>query len=182
MTKDDQYLWDKLQSKCGICPDCEKQWLWKGAKQRNKAPIYNFREKSMYPRRWVWMQKHGREPKKGHVIVSGCESTLCINPERTQEITKAESNRRTAAKGLMHTPAMRAKLAAARRANSDLSQEAVRAIRASSEPAKVEAEKYNITTTYVHMLRNGKSRKELAATPFSGLFTGLAANEQRKRA
>lgn len=163
-------------------------WIWNGTLLRGKTPIMKFNNKSVYPKRAAWVLRNRRAVPKGMCIVNTddknvCDDPMCINPAHTGPVTKGAIVVRTVATGMLHTPAVRAKIAATKSAASKLSDAAVQDIRSNREPAAQAAVTHGISEAYVHMLRRGRFRNPAIGNPFAGLFTGLAANDSgRKRA
>lgn len=148
--------------------DCK---LWTGALIHGKAPVITIDDKKVYVKRRV-MALLGRNVEH-KCVTSDCTNKLCIEPAHLVVTTKGGIARRTAASGALSTPLCGAKVAAALRAKSKLSQAAVQAIRASDKPVIELAAENNISESYVYMIRRGDFRKD-----YSSPFAGLGARSQ----
>jgi hypothetical protein len=81
------------------------------------------------------------------VVMHSCDNPPCVNPDHLSVGTKAENNADAARKGHM---------AAASRRRSKLTEDDVRAIRASTEAAAVIMARYDLSQASVSFIRNRK--------------------------
>lgn len=159
-------LADKLDQHCEESGDC---MLWGGPLVQRKFPVLNVDRKKLYVKRHA-MQLMGHVLGR-KVVTSKCGNQLCVNPEHLVLVTKAKMVEMTVAAhgGNLNTPASKAKIAAALRAKSPLTQEEVADIRNSNDSITTIARRYDISEAYAYMLRRGDWRRDYNATPFSGL-------------
>jgi hypothetical protein len=109
----------------------------------------------------------GKTPEPGVYWHVTCETPHCGNPRHRKPGTRSEQM--LAAK--LHRNALsRAKSAAGRAYTSRVSLEAANAIRCSTEPLRVIAERHGISVQYACDIRNGKKRRPMGATG-SSAFT-----------
>lgn len=164
-------------------------WEWRSTFLENgRRPVIAKRidadkgriNKQFYARHVAMWISRGAKPELGlfRAIVTTCENDRCVNPAHLKVVSRSTVARKVGASGAFSTPAHRMKVAKGRRRASKLSEEAIRDIRGSSEPAKVTAARHGITAAYVYMLRRGEFRAD-----FSNPFTQLvAANDRNRRA
>jgi len=155
-----------IKARCTIEGEC---WEWSTI-GKHRAPAMKIKGKTLSPRREAWKLYKGKEISPGYVIThkKECGNPMCCNPEHLMQTKKVHVMKRTVSEGKLHTPAIRAKIAEAKRKNSKLSQEAAKEIAYGDDPTEEAAEKHGISTAYVRMLRKGLFRKEFA-NPFAGL-------------
>ena len=98
-----------------------------------------------------------------------CEEPLCVNPAHWGRATRQSVPKMNARRGLVATGLSHAvRVAVGRRKTAPkLTLEKAREIRASTEPARVVADRYGIDLSMVYYIRRGQCWAE--ATPFSGL-------------
>ncbi len=146
------------------CGDCLE---WTGSMVHKVAPVISIANRKIYVKRHL-MELAGKKIK-GLCVSNKCGNTACVNPKHLQTVTKAQVIKRTTATGALSTTAVRARVAAAKRKTSKLSQEAAREIRSSSEQMAVLATKHGISESYGYMIRRGDFRKDYN-NPFMGLL------------
>lgn len=158
--------------------DC---YIWHGTINSYGQPlarlIWSDDKRQISVRRLVYLLCKGWLPE-GKPLTNKCGNRLCIAADHIYPSTNKAIARKAAAAGAFSRPARHLKIAKTKADQSDLSWDAVRDIRASSEPLKVVAARHGISFGYASAIRLHKTRKEL------GMFTGLmAANDGgRKRA
>lgn len=160
------FLADKLDQHCEEQGDC---MLWGGPLVQRKFPVLNVERKKLYVKRHA-MQLMGHVLGR-KVVTSKCCNQLCVNPEHLVLVTKAKMVEMTVAAhgGNLNTPASKAKIAAALRARSPLTQEEVADIRNSNDSIRTIARRHDISQACAYMLRRGLWRRDYNATPFTGL-------------
>lgn len=119
--------------------------------------------KTILVRRVLWEQVNGRPFPRKSIARCTCGTPLCVHPGHivAEPRGKALLGRRLP---LQH----RAHIAAARRLQSNLSDAAVEAIRASTGKLDEVAREWNVDPTYVSAIRLGKARVN-----YSNAFVGL---------
>lgn len=151
----------KRTTECGDC------LIWTGSFVHDVAPVISIGNKKLYVKR-VLMEQAGKDIH-GKCVRSSCGQSSCVNPKHLEIVTKAAVIKHTASTGVFSTNAVRARVAAAKRSTSKLSQEAATEIRNSDEPMKDLASRYGITEAYGYMIRRGQFRRDYS-NPFSGLM------------
>lgn len=146
------------------CGDC---LLWTGSFVHDAAPVISVKNKKLYVKRYM-LELEGQNIK-GKCVISTCGHDSCVNRKHLLVVTRATVIKRTAATGVFATNAVRARVAAGKRARSKLSQEAAIEIRNSSEPVPVLAAKHGITEAYGYMIRRGQFRRDYS-NPFAALI------------
>jgi hypothetical protein len=126
-------------------------------------------------RRVVWAAKHGKPPRKTYVVVCDCERDGCVEPGHLKEISRSQLH-----KGRTFTAdhKLAVTLAARKRYTTKLTQEDVREIRHSDEPAPKIAARFGVTASHVWGIRRNSWCQEVTNNPFAGLF---AANDSKRR-
>ena len=120
--------------------------------------------------------------RAGRVITSTCGHHLCM--EHLAQITRSDVSRKQNADPSIRAR-KRASSARASRAKGKINMEIARQIRASTDSLDVEAAKHGVDRSLIHKIRTHKAWREdvFQASPFAGLFTGLvAANDTRRAA
>lgn len=110
-------------------------WVWLKNRDRDGYGLCAHR----VPRtahRWYWVQRNGPVPD-GLELDHLCRNRLCVNPEHLEAVTHGENQRRAPF--------------------TKLDWEKVRAIRESSEPQKVLAERYGCSAVNISLIKNGKA-------------------------
>lgn len=151
-------------------------WLWAGAKSNSKNARRAYGQMSLggrvkYVHRVTYELAHGPIPSWAVLVrrVDVCESACCCNPDHWIRKRRADVPRIASKHGLLRSgPAHSAAVRAwAIKHPRKLTLEQARAIRASTEPATVAAERYGVSRWTVWAIRRGRNWRE--ATPFSGL-------------
>lgn len=107
----------------------------------HRSPRGYTRENCRQGHALAWERQHGPIPA-GLVPDHLCRQRDCIRVSHLELVTSAENSRR----GLV----------------AKLSKDDVRAIRASTEPRRVLAERYDVSVTNISMIRCGRSWKDVA--------------------
>jgi hypothetical protein len=167
-----QELIDRICARCVEVGECLE---WHGCLS-GKGQIYvSFGGTQFLVRRVLWESLHGAPPN-GKMIAAACGNKLCVR--HLKAITWSQKNKRDAKQ---RKASHRLNVAAARRKNSKLSDEAVARVRSHVGGLAALAAELGISETYAYQLRNNQCRRDLS-NPFAGLFTGLvAANESTSR-
>lgn len=172
------FTMEDIKMRCYACEEGEC-WEWRSTFLHDgQRPVLAKRidtpkgrvNKQFYARHVALWVKRGQRAKLGlfRAIVSTCENEACVNPDHLKVVSRSAVVKKLAASGAYSSHTHRMKVAQGARRQSKLSQEAVRDIVNSEEPAKVAAEKHGITPAYVYMLRRGEFRQDFAS-PFAGL-------------
>jgi hypothetical protein len=121
-------------------------------------------------RRALWESEHGPIPA-GRIIRCTCETPRCVAIEHLVCTTMKRLTKQLGAGGVMSGPVRSARIAAAKRAGKQarVSQEDVRAIRASDEPGKVLAARYGLSESTISKYRRNQCHREFVANPWVGL-------------
>lgn len=116
-------------------------------------------------------QRLAIEAKAAREATEVIAKARCINIEHCELMTYRKLAKQLGAQGVMSGPVRSAKIAAVKRAGKQakVSQEAVRAIRASDEPVAVLAERYGVAAATISKYRLGQCRREFTANPWQGL-------------
>lgn len=170
-----------IQLRCRECEGCGARWAWAPKTNKHRVPIMKVKDTTVNVRRALYRLSKGVFPHAARGVSTNCTNNLCVNPALLVQLSKLQLVERAAKAGKFSGVTTGLKIAAAKRKTSKLSQEAVRDIMTRTEKASVYATLYGISESYVHMLWNGQFRQE-HGTPFAGLFTGLAANDSKRRA
>lgn len=122
-------FWEKVERTA----DC---WIWRGGK--NDAGYGTFavrgRRAPMRAHVWAWEQSHGPVPE-GLQLDHLCRNRACVNPAHLEPVTSAENTRRGR--------------------TAKLDWDSVEAIRGSTEPAGLLAERYGVSTNRIYDIRSG---------------------------
>ncbi|MEJ7932562.1 hypothetical protein WG922_21510 [Ramlibacter sp. AN1015] len=162
-------LIERIRAKCVEEGDC---WIWQGGAgglQRDQ-PRMHFNKKKRQVRRVVFTELLGGKLGKGHGVSTKCGTLLCVCPEHMKKTTTSERSKKAGERGDYSTPLRRARVALGKRANSRLTPEAVREIRASDEAQPVIAARWGICRSTVSQIKLGKTWREYRAEPFAGLM------------
>jgi hypothetical protein len=161
----------RILARCVEVGECLE---WQGPLSPGSGIYIGEGDKKLIARRVLWEKQHGEIPH-GMLVTSSCGNPRCL--KHLACITPGQRNKRTAAAGLFSTPAVRAKVAAARRRNSKLSDEGVARIRAFEGRVPDIAAAEGVSESYAYMLRRGRFRQEFT-NPFASL---IAANDSQRR-
>lgn len=138
-------LWPKVQ--IGEPDEC---WPWQGAKVEGYGLIGRSRaEGPALTHRVVLEDKLGRPITPGMVARHTCDNPPCCNPSHLVEGTYSQNTRDMVERGRKR----------ARR--NVLTEDDVRAIRASSESAEVWAERFGVIPATIRAVRSGKNWKHV---------------------
>jgi hypothetical protein len=116
-------------------------------------------------RRVLYEAKYGPIPE-GKVVAVTCECPKCIRHFHLETI--ADVSRRVVSRGAYDQKVHGRRVALGRRRNSDVSDEVVAEIRASTETHAALARRMNLSESYICAIRLGRSRKDYS-NPFAGL-------------
>jgi hypothetical protein len=187
MTEDDKKeLLTRIKMRTTTCPECEGR-AWDGTLSSTGVPVIRFRptgatkHQTFSARRLLLEEKLGRTLGPKEHAGTTCDNDLCVDVGLLRTMTNSQRIKRAHRRGRMVTMATRIKSAQAARARSKLSDADVLEIRMHTAHRSEMMAKHQISEAYYYMLRKNLFRRDFG-TPFSGLFTGLAANQERKRA
>lgn len=166
---------DLVLSKCRECPDCGAMTLYPRSNKK-RPPVMTFRldgkEKQEYVRRVVWHLVHPNANMPDGIdtmVSSRCKNLHCVNPELVYRGSRSAVFKAAVKNGSWTDPAPKVRAVKARRAKSKLPDHGVDDIRASEESAEALAQRWGITSAYVHVIKRGKFRQPLVS-PFAGLM------------
>lgn len=131
--------------------DC---WIWTQGLSCSGVPAARFGGPWRTVRRLIAME--AGPVHKRRTMVPVCGERLCVNPAHLQSMTLSEMQRRSAAQGNHSRPDKRAKVAAAMRAKSMLTVDAVNQIRNSDTLLTVEVARWGVSTSTISCIRRGK--------------------------
>lgn len=139
--------------------------IWTGqADNGGRDPRSSIDGVKFYVRRAIWSAMHdGRQPPKGSHIGVTCNQHCCVDPAHVSGRSAS-----AALKGRAKSIAHRAKIAATKRAQSDLKQEKVAEILLSPLKGEDEAARHGISKSMVNLIRAGKQRRDYSS-PFAML-------------
>jgi hypothetical protein len=120
----------------------------------------------------ICVLRTGKPPAKGVVWHCTCDTPNCANPAHRKAGTRSSQ---MLAAGIQRDAVTRARIAAGKRARSNLTDDAVRAIRASGETLHVLAARHGITPSYASQIRRGQRRREFCAAGASIFNLGISA-------
>lgn len=165
---------EKIYNRCVPDDGC---MLWQGAMAADRYPIAQepapdkpHGQRQVHVRRKVFELARGTPAPAGprYVLVATCDKARCVAEGCVQLQTKGARLRQAVKAGAFKSPAFRAKVAAGRRRDSDLSDDDVAAILASDEPVRVLADRYGISLGYAYAVQRGKNRRDYSS-PFAAL-------------
>lgn len=158
---------DKIKARCVEEGDC---LIWQGGVSKEGYPIMKHGGACLHVRR-VAIALDGREPKRRQPVTCSCGDKRCIQPRHLKLSTYSKIGKATAATGVYAAKARCAKVAHANRNRADtkLTMEIAREIRASTESSEALAARYGVYRSRINAVRRGDAWKEYAATPFAGL-------------
>jgi hypothetical protein len=134
----------------------------------NGHPAMRHDGKTQLVRRLLWSSIHGPIPG-GRIVRCKCGTPKCVNPECLELTTRKKLAKELGAIGLMSGQKRSAAIARAKRkTHGKLTQEAVDAIRSSSEKTDVLGARYGISAAHVSKVRIGKSWRDFSS-PWAGL-------------
>jgi hypothetical protein len=171
------YLWERIRLGCKVCRECGEPWHWAVVERPGISPQINIVGQIMAIRRAVYILKHGKPPPKGKRATSTCPNQHCCDPEKVvaRKISQMVSD--TFTSGARDRARNRTHIARYNEANKlKLSDDAVRAIRASELPPEQEAALHNVHPDYITSIRNGRARMQTADL---GVFSALVARSNK---
>jgi hypothetical protein len=163
---DGAYLMDKIRSRCIECGDC---LLWQGA-GADKTPCMRLPgQRALVSVRRVVLQIAGTW-KPGQLATNTCGTSACVGVEHAIGVTRKALVKQAVARTAYHKrPTRNAKISAIARAGGRLSPEAVEDIRASDLSTRALAARHGVAQSTVWELVSGKTYRDYAPSPFSGL-------------
>jgi hypothetical protein len=160
-----QHLIDRIKARTHDDAGCA---VWGGACVNRTHPAINTSTGIKLVRRLVWEAANGPIPA-GKIIRCTCGTPRCVNAEHLELTTFKKLGKELGALGFMSGQKRSAKIASTKRkTHSKLTQEAVDAIRASSETTAVLGERYSITQAHVSKVRLHKVWRDFSS-PWAGL-------------
>ena len=111
----------------------------------------------VYAHRVSYELERGPIPE-GHDVMHACDTPLCVNPHHLSVGTRVDNMQDAARKGRTWKGGM----PGVRNGRAKITEDDVRAIRASTEPTADLAKRYGIYTTMVSRIRAGKAWKSVA--------------------
>jgi hypothetical protein len=139
-------------------------WLWTGHATRGTVPQWHVDGKVRSARRVVYEAKTGAPVPDTLLIFPKCGNALCVHPDCL--VARHESWQPT--KGRAIAADHRARIAAGKRAASNLTMDIVRTIRASDEPGPVLEARYGLCAGKASRIRANRCWVD-TASPFAGL-------------
>lgn len=137
-------FWSKV-NKSGKC------WLWTGASYKDGYGKFRFRGQTWSAHRVVWVLVYGEIPEGMDVLHIVCDNPPCVNPDHLKLGTRAENNADRAGKGRNDCKA------GERNPRVKLTEEQVRAIRASTDTQRAWAERLGVSPSTVQAVRSGRN-------------------------
>ncbi len=139
-------------------------WMWAGHIGGNgKVPQVRIDYKLHSVNRIVWSLAHGRDVPKGLRVGTSCEVDGCVHPDHL--VARKVG---VLLKGVPLTTDRKMKIAIARRAQSELTLDDVRAIRMDPRPGIELVEEYGAHHSAICRIRRGESWRDYS-NPFAGL-------------
>jgi hypothetical protein len=150
--------------------------LWNGGMAKRypiaqePAPDRAHGQRQIHVRRKVWELAKGKPAPAGprYVLVAKCGEERCVAEDCLKLITKGERLKQAVKAGAFQSLVFRARVAAARRRNSKLSDDGAAEIRSSNEPGHVLAARHDISAGYACAIKAGTSRRDYSS-PFAAL-------------
>lgn len=140
---------DKFWAKVNRTDKC---WFWMGAKMKNGYGILTRGGSNQTAHRRAYELVHGKIPD-GMCVLHRCDVRNCVRPDHLFRGTKLDNVRDMFAKG--RNP--KRDNAGTRNPSVKLSDDQVRDIRSDKRILRIVAEKYGVTTTTVHAIRQRKT-------------------------
>ena len=140
-------------------------WHWLGGKRDHVTVWLSARETSTSLGAAICWLLRAHAPEPHEVWRASCGNLRCANPAHRKPIP-----RRIHGSMIEHTIAQAIAAAAAKRAKSRINDADVAAIRDSTEPLRLLAERYRISAAYASKVRRGECRRE-RAVPASSVFS-----------
>lgn len=135
--------------------------MWKGAMASGTCPVCRVGGKTVVVRRAMWIAL-GKKLGAKAAVLAKCGEDCCVAPEHL------ELGKRGPKLGSKRTAATRARMAAARREASRLTEADVQAIRLARAPLKELVAAYGMCKRSIQDIRSGASW-----APLTGPFVGL---------
>lgn len=177
------YLLDRLQRRCGVCPECDGQWDWLGNHRKSLAHAVLEINAVRYPvKTLAWAATTLRAKPVDRVLMSKCPHPSCINPKLATLATKADVVHKQVQDGLLLNAHHRRQITVGRRKHSTkLDMDKARAIRASTKSVAEQALEHGVSKQTIRRVLSGAQWMELDS-PMTGIFSGLmAANDSTRR-
>lgn len=142
---------DRLKAKISVneANDC---WEWQASLNTNGYGQFRFRNRPQQAHRVSWVLHHGEIPA-GLYVLHKCDNPLCINPDHLFLGTQAENIADAMSKDRWRTP----RPVGESHGNAVMTEDDVRAIRASSEPSRRIAKRYGVTQSAIQHIRKRRS-------------------------
>jgi len=134
-----------------IGPDC---WEWTAGKNPRGYGVINDGTRIQLAHRVAWLLEHGNLPE-GLGILHRCDNPGCVRPSHLFVGTRADNNADMMAKGRYRAGSNPPRGASAWCAK--LTEDDIRAIRASEERGVALAAKYNVTKSTITDIRKRRS-------------------------
>lgn len=182
MTKSRKHLtpevYKRLMSYCSEDGGC---LLWTGLMggSGTLAPATSVGHRRHQVRRLMWEKKTGHAVPAGKCVTVDCGQARCVAPDHLILTTRAESGKRAGAQGKFSTLTRRSRVAAAKQAQSPLTAEQVREIRAGDGPLKEAAARFGVSIAAISKIRRGERWKDYAS-PFGALMPVATTGHQRR--
>lgn len=177
------YLLDRLQRRCGVCPECGEKWDWLGNHRKSVVHAVLEINAIRYPvKTLAWAATTLRAKPADRVLMSKCPHPSCINPKLAKVATKADVVHKQVKDGLLLNAHHRRQIMIGRRKRATkLDMDKARAIRASSKSVAELALEHQVSKQTIRRVLSGAQWLELDS-PMTGVFTGLmAANDSARR-
>lgn len=145
------------------CREEDGHLIWMGAMKDGTSPTAQVQGRTYSVRRLVWELVHARSPGD-RVVRARCGVLGCVHPDCVSAVDAGVVQR-----GTVRSPDARMRMALGKRKASRLSDEDIRAIRASPLPQTAVAAQYGISQASVSLYRRGVVWKDYSS-PFAGLM------------
>lgn len=166
-------LWavrQKLVDGCMECDCCGGPWHFKAARHPGASVQVHVGDRVMAVKRAAWYAFFdGRSIKKGHRITSSCPNPHCINPDLLFQATPGAILKATYEHGIRLKTEDAMRLVGYTRSRQKLTDDDVRAIRASDKKGKAAAHEWGISPEHYNSIQRGHARAGRAHNPFAGL-------------
>lgn len=176
----------RIQDKCKFCQECETMWSYVGNPcYGNEAyKLYIQVDKVRYPVRQTVYEFFKKRPRsKEKVLITQCPNKRCMNPDMIKQVNRRDVIVQTIKEGKMHNVTHRAKIEKANAWRNKLTDEQAREIWEAEGANGEIAKRYGVSRQTVNRIKLGQRRiSRIDTNPFAGLFTGLSANDEQKRA
>ena len=149
---------ESIKARCAHERDC---WLWLGYATKSGHPMMRVNGGGPAYVRRVALGCVGRSPGARVPVVPACGDKRCCNPAHLQATTCSAVSQGVAERGKGSMAQRAQKIAVARRAQSRLTQDAVRDIRSGCGSARDVAQQHGVSVSRVYAIRRGDSWREL---------------------